>query len=447
MYKQFFLILDEINLKINYNELMEEKNTSGFLSIRGKINRYERLVEISTWAVIIAIIFGVRFLPNRQVDDTKAYLLIGVIISFALIYYLIIYKYFPRSKRLYLKDIADILLIGILIHILKDWGQYFYALFFLPIAAAALSLEFISALLIAVIASLFVVFEIFLGAQDLYPKSGEIYQGAWQIGMILLITIFCRILAIQLRQERIAKEESLAYQKVLEEEAKRQREFLSLTSHQLLTPLSMIRGFASMLHYKTLGKLSPKQQEAAGEIYASSKRMVNLVAELLSLSRIQSGKMALKLEETKIEDLIQNCVEQFRQALPKKKVTIEYEKPANLEPFKMDQDKIRQVLYIILDNAVRYSRQGKIKITCEQKDETTTISVIDQGVGIKTEDLEKLFQPFFRGKNILELDNKGTGLGLYIARLLIEKHHGQISATSAGADKGSTFTFWLPMIR
>lgn len=426
---------------------MEEKTLPKWSTVRNKINRYEKIIEISTWIVIIAIIFGIRFLPERQVDETKGYILIGAIISFALLYYLVIYKYFPRDKRLYLKDISDILLIGILIHLLKDWGQYFYALFFLPIAAAALSLEFINALLIAVIASLFVVFEIFLGSQDLYPKSGEIAQGAWQIGLILLITIFCRVLAMQVRQERVAKEESLANQKALEEEAKRQKEFLSLTSHQLLTPLSMIRGFASMLHYGTLGKLTEKQQEAVGEIYASAKRMVILITGLLSISRIQSGKVELHLEKSNIQELIQNCVDQFKLSLPKKNVTLEFTKPTPMQPIMIDKEKIRQVIYNLIDNAIRYTSQGKIQIFCKQSKDWITVSVKDEGAGIKSEDFDKLFQPFFRGKNILELDKKGTGLGLYISRLIIEEHKGKIWTESKGIDKGSTFSFSLPLVR
>lgn len=415
--------------------------------LKEKINRYEKIIEISTWAIVIAIIFGVQLIPNRSVDDTKAYLLIGVIIAFALLYYLIIYKYFSRSKRLYIKDIADIILIGSLILVLKDWGQYFYALFFLPIAAAALSLEFVNALLIAVVASLFVVFEIFLGAQGLYPQSGQIYQGVWQISLILLITIFCRLLAIQIRNERNAKEESLARQKALEEEYQHQKEFLSMTSHQLFTPLSMIRGFSSMLHDGTLGKMAPKQQEAADEIYISSKRMVNLIAELLSISRIQSGKLELKKEETKIEDLIQESVNQFNHALPKKNVNLVFEKPENLQPIQIDKEKIRQVIYILLDNAIKYTTYGSITISCRQKNNETIVLVKDEGVGIKKEDFEKIFQPFFRGKNILELDNKGTGLGLYIAKLLIETHRGKIWTESPGTSKGAAFTFSIPMIQ
>lgn len=407
-----------------------------------KLGRYEKIVEVSTWLVMVVVIFGVRFLPIKLIDNEQVYYLIGAIISFALLYYLVIYKYFPPSKRFYFKTIADIILIGVLIHVLKDYGQYFFALYFLPIAAAALELEFINALIIATIASVLVAFEVFLGSQELLPKSAELYQGAWQIGLILLMTVFCRALALQIRQERQAKEESLARQKVLEEEAKRQKEFLSLTSHQLYTPLSMIRGFISTLKDEKYGQLNPKQKDAAGEIYANAKRMVNLVSELLSISRIQAGSFQLDPKETKIDDLLENIVKQFRQSQPKEKVELIYQKPS-LRPIQIDPDKIRNVIYNLIDNALKYTQAGKIEIVAEQSNETTTVRVIDEGIGIRDDNFDKLFQPFFRGKDILELDNQGTGLGLYIARLIIEKHGGKIWAEN-NKDQGATFAFSLP---
>jgi len=133
---------------------------------KNRFGRYEKIIEVTTWVIMIIIIFGVRFLPIRLIDNDEVYYLIGGIVSFALLYYLVIYKYFPPTKRLYFKTVADIVLIGVLIHVLKDYGQYFFALYFLPIAAAALELEFINALLIATVASVFVVFEVFLGSQE-----------------------------------------------------------------------------------------------------------------------------------------------------------------------------------------------------------------------------------------------------------------------------------------
>ena len=409
-----------------------------------KLLVYGKWIEASTWIVMVLIIFGVRFLPQKLVDNDEAYLFIGVIVSLALVYYLVIYRYFTKTNRMYIKDIADIVLIGILIHLLKDYGQFFFALYFLPIAAAALTMEFMSALIIAVFASVFVVFEIFLNSYSLLPKGNSTYfQGVWQIGLILLITIFCRFLAVQLREEKRAKEEALARQKLLEEEALRENDFMSLTSHQLYTPLSIIRGFAGMLNDQTFGKLNPKQKDAVAEIHQNTKRMVALVAELLSISKVETSKIKLYYAETNPSILIRDIIANFNQLGENKKVPITCNISDNPALIEIDGDKIRQVIYNLIDNALKYTTTGEIKVDVVQDPKHTTFSVKDSGIGIAAEDHEKIFEPFFRGKNILELDNKGTGLGLYIAKLIVEKHGGRIWFTSK-ENKGTTFSFSVP---
>lgn len=406
--------------------------------------RFERIIEISTWVVVTVIIFGVRFLPKEPIGEAQTYYLIGGIISFALLYYLIIYRYFSKTNRIYLKSIADIVLIGILIHILKDYGHFFYALYFLPIAAAALSLELINALLIGTVASLMVAAEIYFNAQNILPTEQPAYQGIWQIAFILFVTFFCRMLALQLRQEEALKEEALAREKSLREEATREKEFLGLTSHQLYTPTSIIRGFASLLRGQDCGKLDVKQRDAVEEIYVSSKRMADLVTELLSISKIQAGTFEIKKTETDLRAMCQNIVKQIEQIKPDQSVQIELSANPDIQSVDIDAEKIRMVIYNLLDNAIKYTSKGKITLAITQNKQETTISVADEGIGIPPEDFEKLFQPFFRGTSILELDNKGTGLGLYIARLIVQRHNGKIWAESGGANKGSRFIFSLP---
>ena len=409
-----------------------------------KILNYGKWIEASTWIVMILVIFGVRFLPQKLVDNNEAYLFIGVIVSLALFYYLIVYRYFNKTNRMYIKDIADIVLIGVLIHLLKDYGQFFFALYFLPIAASALTMEFMSALIIAIFASVFVVFEIFLNSYSLLPGGNSSYfQGVWQIGLILLITIFCRFLAVQLREEKRAKEEALAREKLLEEEAMREKDFMSLTSHQLYTPLSIIRGFAAMLKDQTFGKLTPKQLDAVTEIHQNTKRMVALVSELLSISKVETSKIKLHYTETNPTTLIRDIIANFSQMSENKKVALVTDITNNSNSIEIDSDKIRQVIYNLIDNALKYTTTGEIKVGFVQDPKHTTFSVKDSGIGIATEDHEKIFEPFFRGKNILELDNKGTGLGLHIAKLIVKKHGGHIWFTSK-ENRGTTFSFSVP---
>ena len=411
---------------------------------QNKLLLYGKWIEASTWIVMVLVIFGVRFLPKKLVADGEAYLFIGAITGLALFYYLIVYKYFNKTNRMYIKDIADIVLIGVLIHLLKDYGQFFFALYFLPIAAAALTMEFISALIIAVFASVFVVFEIFLNSYSLLPEGGSSYfQGVWQIGLILLITIFCRFLAVQLREEKRAKEEAIARQKLLEEEAAREKDFMSLTSHQLYTPLSIIRGFAGMLNDHTFGKLALKQQDAVNEIYQNTKRMIALVSELLSISKVETTKIKLNYSTINPNTLIFDIIANFKQISKNKKIPITSNIIDNPVSIEIDSDKIRQVLYNLIDNALKYTTTGEIKVGFNQDPKHTTFSVKDSGIGINAADHEKIFEPFFRGKNILELDNKGTGLGLYIASLIVKKHGGRIWFTSR-ENQGTTFSFSVP---
>lgn len=404
--------------------------------------KYGKMIEGATWIIVIAIIFGVKLLPAQPINDTATYILVGAISAFALLYYLVIYKYFSKSNRIYLKNIADVVLIGVLIILLKDYGQYFFALYFLPLAAAALSLQFINALLIATIATLFVVFNIFLGAYGLLPQTSSFLQGLWQIILIIVITVFCRFMAIELKQKEDIEKEALSKQKALEEESKKEKEFLILASHQLYTPLSIIRGFSAMLSDKSLGELSLKQQKAAKEIYNNIVRMTKLVTELLSITKIQSGEFRIDPEPTDLRHLLTSVYEDFRQTTTNKKVEMKIDLENNLREISADSDKIRQACTNLIDNALKYTTSGHVTLSARQNNKETIISIIDTGIGIRQEDNEKIFQPFFRGKNILELDNRGTGLGLYIARLIIESHGGKIWYESSS--KGTTFCFSIP---
>jgi signal transduction histidine kinase len=170
--------------------------------------------------------------------------------------------------------------------------------------------------------------------------------------------------------------------------------------------------------------------------------MTNLVEVLLSISRIQSGKYKINLAKTDLKSLLESINKQFTQTQLKPGLQIEMELPKELEEVMIDQDKIRQVISNLVDNAVKYSDKGKIKINVQQYQKETLISVSDDGKGVSKEDRDKLFEPFFRGTNILEIDNRGTGLGLYIARLIINHHKGKIWLEPK--EKGAEFKFSLP---
>lgn len=406
------------------------------------VHKYERIYEAVSWGVILVVLFAIRFFPAKIIEADTFYLILGIVLSALILYYYLVWKKFPRTKRFYIKDIADVILLGILIHFAKDLGIYFFSLFLFPIVAAALTLDVFSSILIVLLACAIVAAETILGAQGNPPQY---YMGFWQIITILIMTIFSRFLALEVRHRREAEEEARIKAFQLEEAEKLRKEFVALTAHQLFTPLSIIRGFISLLHSGDLGKIPPKQKGPVSEIYENTKKMIHLVSELLSVSRLEREKLPMEIREINILNLIQKSVSMMKPQAEAKKLYLRFKKPAQEIPkIKLDPDKIEQVLYSLIDNGIKYTKEGGVEVGVKRENnKAIVVSVSDTGVGIPSEYEDRLFQPFFRGKNILELDKKGTGLGLFISKTLVEKHGGKIWAKSQEG-KGSTFYFSLP---
>ncbi len=224
-----------------------------------------------------------------------------------------------------------------------------------------------------------------------------------------------------------------------------EHDFVSMTSHQLFTPLSIIRGNISLMLDGDLGKITPKQHNFLEQSLQSAKRMVHLITELLSISRLEERKITLNFTPTVLSHVIPEIMEEMKPLAERKHVHLKHEKPTGKVPsVAMDTEKIRQVLQNLIDNAIKYtSSDGTVTVSTEVRPQDVVISVKDTGIGIPTGDQSKLFQRFFRSANVLSIDSKGTGLGLYIARVIVERHHGKIWAESKEGH-GSTFYVSLP---
>jgi len=228
-------------------------------------------------------------------------------------------------------------------------------------------------------------------------------------------------------------------------------EFISIASHQLRTPLTAIKGFISLLLENSYGKITPRQQETLNKVYISNDRLIKLVEDLLNLSRLESGRMEFKLAPTRIEDLCQEAVDTFIIRARYGHLYLQCEKPAAKLPLLMiDAAKVREVVYYLVDNAIKYTAKGGIKITTEQLErdheggpECVRITIADTGIGISAEELPHLFAKFSRGKDTSRLNIGGTGIGLYVGRQIIEANGGKIWAESDGTNKGSRFIIEL----
>lgn len=269
-----------------------------------------------------------------------------------------------------------------------------------------------------------------------------------RIVSIIVLSLFLVLGYILVRSvlREIRYRESLeeAYQRLKRlDQAK--TEFVSIASHQLRTPLTTIKGYISMILEGNYGEVPKKVKEPMKNVFKSNERLINLVNDLLNVSRIESGKLELDLEQASLEKLISEVVEELQLKAEDKDVEIRWEPSQDLPDIRIDYDKIRQVVLNIIDNAISYTEQGEIVVKAEQKDSKVKITISDTGEGMTQQEIEHLFDRFTRGQAGNQLNTKGVGLGLYVGKKFVDMHGGEIWAESEGRSQGSTFHITLPL--
>lgn len=264
---------------------------------------------------------------------------------------------------------------------------------------------------------------------------------ALRVANAILFVLFCigGILLIRsvFREIEIRKE--------IEKLSQAKTEFLSIASHQLRTPLSAIKGYLSMILEGIYGMVPERMRKPLENVYLSSERLIRLVNDLLAASRIEAGKVEMQFEEVNVVELIEQVIEEIKIKAEEKGLYLQFEKPKNLPKIKVDKEKIRQVILNLIDNAIRYTKEGGVKVVAEIVKKNLRIAVKDTGEGLTKEEISRLFESFSRGSAGQKYWTEGTGLGLYIAKKLIELHKGKIWAESPGKGQGSTFYIELPI--
>lgn len=222
-------------------------------------------------------------------------------------------------------------------------------------------------------------------------------------------------------------------------------EFISMASHQLRTPLTSIKGYLSMLAEGDLGKVTKAQEKAIKEAFGSSQRMVYLIADFLNVSRIKTGKFVIEPKEVDLPMVVSEEITQLREMAGSRDITLQYQAPEVFPKVMLDDNKIRQVMMNIVDNAIYYTPAGgtvTIQLFVDSAD--VVFKVIDTGIGVPKREQHKLFTKFFRAGNARKARPDGTGLGLFMAQKIIAEQGGSIIFESTEG-KGSTFGFRFPL--
>lgn len=222
-------------------------------------------------------------------------------------------------------------------------------------------------------------------------------------------------------------------------------EFVSIVSHQLRSPLSNLRWIIELLNSGKVDSVSEKQLEYFKVLKENSDRMRELISDLLIISRIETAKFPLKKKEFSLVELIKELIKGLEPLAKASNVEVKFEPKADSPKIFADPSQIQLVIENLLDNAIRYIKEkGRVGIKLKRKDGDLYFEIEDTGVGIPKEDQKYIFQKFFRSENVMRYQTQGSGLGLYIAKSIIERSGGKIGFKSEEG-KGSTFWFNLPL--
>ncbi|MDQ7782041.1 MAG: PAS domain S-box protein [Desulfomonilaceae bacterium] len=225
--------------------------------------------------------------------------------------------------------------------------------------------------------------------------------------------------------------------------------FLSNMSHEIRTPLNAVIGFSQILEDQSYGELNDQQIKFVRYIAESGAHLLHLINEILDLAKVEAGKMALQDDYVDVERLLRSSLEMIDQTARRKgiRIDIDFDKGLSGMKIKADEVKLRQIIFNLLSNSAKFTPDGgTITLKAVVQGKSLLVGISDSGAGFRPEDKERIFEAFEQGDNSLIRKHGGTGLGLALTRKLVELHGGTIRAESEGLNKGSTFSFTIPMV-
>jgi len=224
-------------------------------------------------------------------------------------------------------------------------------------------------------------------------------------------------------------------------------EFLANMSHELRTPLNSINGFSEVLYDETFGPLNEKQKKYVNNVLTSGKHLLLLINQILDMAKLEAGKMKLALSSLPMKSLLNEISLLVADMVSKKKIEMLLAIAEDLPNIEADELKVKEIIYNLLSNAVKFTPEGgKIGMRAKKADSEIEVVVWDTGVGIAPENMEKIFEGFFRVDTPYSRVTEGTGLGLPLSKKLVELHGGKFSVESKGLNSGTSVRFTLPIV-
>ncbi|HTY13969.1 MAG TPA: HAMP domain-containing sensor histidine kinase [Candidatus Omnitrophota bacterium] len=407
------------------------------------------------WAALCAmtVMLSFSFFSRElRLEIVPAALCVAAAVIYNMLFSLVVHRLPPFSSSpifVYLRMLADITVVTLLVHFTGGVESPFNLFYLLEVASVSIfGLTWLGYFISAHIALFYGLscwleaagvvphYSVIITPGMLYHDMNYVYYKSISLFVLgLLIVYMTSYLSDRVRDN----------QKRIEELSVSRLDFMNMAVHELRSPLTTIKEYASLLADGLLGILNEKEKEGVGSIIRQTGRLEELTRDLLDLARIDSGKSLFNKAPADPADVINAAIRDLEPQLAVKGISLVRNFESGLPSVAMDREKVIEVLVNLVGNAVKFSSPaGRITVSARTAGDGLTVTVADEGRGIETDDLPFIFQKFYRAKKE-DPKYRGTGLGLAVSKGIIERHGGRIWAESAGPGKGSAFHFTLPL--
>ena len=412
--------------------------SSGNIESRERYARFEQLSERFTWLAIILGLLVVQLPFGLSLNKKAVYIICAVIALSALVWYRLLPKRFSGLTKNFLNSLVVVIFIAFIVHNTAGVQGYTIFFYFLPAISAAMS----TPLVYTVATSLFIMILIFLEAfftpGSLATNLSLAVVHSWALSLVVFYS------RAEAGEAALAKERE--EKTVLEKEktlGQLKDEFVFIISHKLKQPATAINGYIDTISAKYSDSLNPEAKKILTLADTNSDRLSKLLDDLLDVSRIEQGSLQVKVSDVFIQPIINEVLSSLFFDARNKKISFTQKGDLNMA-VKADADRLKEVLTNLIGNAIKYTPEGgRVIIEAKNEGEVARILVSDNGVGISEEDQKHLFEKFYRVENEKTRSVKGSGLGLFITKQLVEKMGGEIGVSSK-VEEGTTFFFTLP---
>lgn len=264
------------------------------------------------------------------------------------------------------------------------------------------------------------------------------WRTKWAYGGYVLSLLFIIYLVVYVIWSTYQREHERKTHNKLKEIDRLKDDFMAKTSHELRTPLNGIIGLTEAIISGSAGPISEAASDKLRIVISSGKRLANIINDILDFSKFKTHEITLNLSQVNIHQLVESTLVLSQPLLGKKNVALINKIPKDITSVIADEQRLNQILFNLIGNAIKFTRSGQITVTAEEEEDSVLLAISDTGIGIVKEDQSRIFEPFEQAEN-----HVGTGLGLAVTKQLVRLHGGQIQLTSTPGS-GSTFSFSLP---